>query len=88
MGAVQYTKLRLVSRQIKGMSGFSGQMLIRASDGWCHDRSVSDQPPAPVRSFRIPDDVYLPAQAKAKARGDALSEIVRSALIEYVRDYE
>lgn len=41
-----------------------------------------------MRAFRIPDDVYLPAMAKAKARGDSLAEIVTTSLIEYLRDYE
>ena len=49
---------------------------------------MPDQQPTPVRSFRISDDVYLPALAKAQARGDSLAEIVTAALIEYIRDYE
>jgi hypothetical protein len=42
----------------------------------------------PLRNFRIPDDVYLPALEKATAEGTNLSEVVRDALIEYVEGYE
>ena len=55
---------------------------------WCQHGQVPDPQPTPVRSFRIPDDVYVPALAKAKVRGDSLAEIVTTALIEYLRDYE
>jgi hypothetical protein len=47
---------------------------------------VPNQPKTPVRSFRIADEIYLPAQAKAKAEGESLADIVRDALIDYVGD--
>jgi hypothetical protein len=56
--------------------------------GGCHDRTVPNQPKTPTRSFRIPDDIYIPAHEKAKAEGDNLADIVKDALIEYVGDDE
>jgi hypothetical protein len=47
---------------------------------------VPNQPKTPVRSFRIPDTIYLPAKAKAQAEGDNLTDIVKDALLEYVGD--
>jgi hypothetical protein len=47
---------------------------------------VPNQPKTPVRSFRIPDDIYVPAHEKAKAEGDNLADIVKDALLEYVGD--
>jgi hypothetical protein len=54
----------------------------------CQHVEVTEKRETPVRSFRIPDDVYMPALAKAQARGDSLAEIVTTSLIEYLRDYE
>lgn len=48
--------------------------------------TVANQPKTPIRSFRIPDEVYLPAKAKAAERGDTLTDVVRKALEEYVRE--
>lgn len=45
-------------------------------------------PPAgrtPVRGFRVPDDIYLPAQQRAEAEGGDLSTVVRAALRRYGR---
>lgn len=63
-------------------------VVIQARRAWCQHGPVSDPQPTPVRSFRIAGDVYLPALAKAQARGDSLAEIVTTSLIEYLRDYE
>lgn len=49
---------------------------------------VPNQPKTPTRSFRIPDDVYLPAREKAEAEGRTLTEVVREALLDYVGDDE
>lgn len=54
----------------------------------CHDGIVPNKPKTPHRTFRISDDVYLPALAKAREEGISLSEVVRDALIEYVDDEE
>jgi len=38
-----------------------------------------------VRGFRIPDDLYAAAMAKAEARGEVLGEEVRKFLERYVQ---
>lgn len=38
-----------------------------------------------LRNFRIDDDLYLPAKAKAEERGETLTEVVRDALERYVK---
>lgn len=46
---------------------------------------VPNKPKTPLKSFRIPDDLYRAAQAKAAERGDSVSEVVRAALERYVK---
>jgi predicted HicB family RNase H-like nuclease len=46
---------------------------------------VPNQPKTPQRTFRIPEDVYRAAQAKAAAKGESLSDVVRRALERYVK---
>lgn len=46
---------------------------------------VPNQPKTPMRSFRIPDDVYRAAQEKAAAKGESVSDVVRRALERYVK---
>lgn len=46
---------------------------------------VPNQPKTPLRSFRIPDEVYKAAQAKAAERGESVSDVVRRALERYVK---
>jgi hypothetical protein len=46
---------------------------------------VPNQPKTPMRSFRIPDDVYRAAQAKAAAKGETVSDVIRKALERYVK---
>lgn len=46
---------------------------------------VPNQPKTPLRSFRIPDEVYRAAQAKAAAKGESVSDVVRRALERYVK---
>lgn len=46
---------------------------------------VPNQPKTPLKSFRIPEDLYVAAQAKAAERGESVSEIVRAALERYVK---
>lgn len=38
----------------------------------------------PVKCFRIPQDLYDAAMAKAGSRDEVLSEVVRQALTRYV----
>lgn len=42
-------------------------------------------PKTPLRSFRIPDEVYRAAQAKAAEKGESVSDVVRKALERYVK---
>lgn len=46
---------------------------------------VPNQPKTPQRSFRIPDEVYEAAKAKAAAKGETLTDVVRRALERYVK---
>ncbi len=46
---------------------------------------VPNAPKTPLRSFRIPDEVYKAAQAKAAERGESVSDVVRAALERYAR---
>lgn len=46
---------------------------------------VPNQPKTPLRSFRIPDEVYRAAQAKAAEKGESVSDVVRKALERYVK---
>lgn len=48
-------------------------------------RRVPNQPKTPVRTFRIPDDLWNAAQAKAADRGETVSDVVRKALERYVK---
>lgn len=47
--------------------------------------TVPNQPKTPVRSFRVDDEVYDAAKAKADREGESLSEVVRRLLEEYAR---
>lgn len=46
---------------------------------------VPNQPKTPLRSFRIPDETYKAAQAKAAEKGESVSDVVRKALERYVK---
>jgi len=46
---------------------------------------VPNQPKTPIKCFRIPEDLYAAAQAKAAERGESVSEVVRKALERYVK---
>ncbi len=46
---------------------------------------MPDQPKTPLRSFRIPDEVYKAAQEKAAAKGESVSDVVRRALQRYAK---
>lgn len=48
-------------------------------------RRVPNKPKTPLRSFRIPDDLYLAAQAAAEANSETVTDVVRRALTGYVR---
>lgn len=40
----------------------------------------------PIRNVRVPDDLWNPAQVKAAQRGESLSDIIRKALADYLKD--
>lgn len=48
-------------------------------------QAVPNQPKTPIKCFRIPEELYAAAQAKAAERGESVSEVVRKALERYVR---
>ena len=39
----------------------------------------------PLRAIRVPDDLWKAAQAKARERGEPVSEVIRRALQRYVK---
>lgn len=52
------------------------------------DSSVTpNQPRTPVRTLRVPDELWSNAQKVAKDRGESLSDVMRDALEAYVRRY-
>lgn len=48
---------------------------------------MPNKPKTPVKSFRIPDDLYQAALIKAAADGRSLTEVVREGLEDYVAGY-
>ena len=45
---------------------------------------VPDMPATPHRTVRVPDEVWVPAVARAAERGETVSDVVRRALVEYL----
>ena len=54
---------------------------------WRKTERVPNQPKTPQRAVRVPDDLWRAARAVAKSRGEALSDVIRDALREYVKRY-
>ena len=46
--------------------------------------SVPNQPATPLRSVRIPDDLWQLALEVAEKNGETVSDVIRRALVEYV----
>jgi hypothetical protein len=46
---------------------------------------VPNAPKTPLRSFRIPDELYEAAQATAAEKGETVSDVIRKALEKYVK---
>lgn len=46
-------------------------------------RRVPNQPKTPVRSFRSPDEIFLPAVAEAKERGETITDVINRVLKRY-----
>lgn len=47
--------------------------------------TVPNQPKTPMRSVRIPDDIWEAAKAKAAERGDSMTDVIRQALERYAK---
>jgi predicted DNA-binding protein len=45
---------------------------------------MPNQPKTPIRGFRIPDELYRAAQAKAADEGRTLTDVVREFLENYI----
>lgn len=45
---------------------------------------MSPKPAMISRTYRVPKDLYEAAQAKAEERQEALSDVIRDALTDYV----
>ena len=43
-----------------------------------------NQPKTPIRCFRIPTELYVAAQERAKENGETLTDVVRRALAAYI----
>ena len=50
--------------------------------------SVPNKPKTPQRTFRIPDDEYLPAKAAAETNGESVTDVIRRALVGYTKRTE
>lgn len=50
------------------------------------NESVPNQPKTPIRGIRVPDELWDAARAKAVAAGENVSDVVRRALDDYVRE--
>ena len=46
-----------------------------------------NQPATPTRSLRSPDEIWLPAKAKAADHGQTMTEVINEFLKEYGADY-
>ncbi|WP_188492045.1 hypothetical protein [Williamsia phyllosphaerae] len=49
---------------------------------------MPNKPKTPLRTFRIPDDVYGPAKAAAEANGETVTDVVKKALVNYTRRHK
>lgn len=48
--------------------------------------TVPNQPKTKARTFRIPDDIYYPAQEKARSEGTNLTALVNEWIWAYIHD--
>lgn len=49
---------------------------------------MPNQPATPVRSVRIPDELWDALRARADERGETVTDVVLRALRVYLREYE
>lgn len=47
---------------------------------------MPNQPATPLRSFRVPDELWFPALHKAEEEGTTLTEVLNDALKRFLRD--
>ncbi len=47
---------------------------------------VPNQEKTPRRTVRVPDEVWQPASRKARDSGENVSEVIRRALADYIRE--
>lgn len=40
----------------------------------------------PIRTVRVPNEIWLPAHEVAEANGETLSVVIRRALVKYVKE--
>lgn len=50
-------------------------------------RRVPNKPATPKHGVRVPDDLWQAVKAKAKERGETITDVVVRALKRYLRDY-
>lgn len=53
-------------------------------DHLCRNREYR----TPIRTFRLEDDVWRSAKARAFRNGETVSDVIRRALVAYVEEYE
>lgn len=46
---------------------------------------MPNQPKTPVRTIRVSDELWTAAAAKAEAKGETISDVVRRALLAYAK---
>lgn len=51
-----------------------------------HRVTVPDQPKTPLRSVRVPDELWEAALRKAHDRGETVTDVIIRALKRYLRD--
>jgi hypothetical protein len=68
----------LESRTPSGVAVLTDGTLVR----------VPNQPKTPLRSVRVPDELWRAAQGAAEENGEAISDVIRAALDQYVRRTE
>lgn len=47
-------------------------------------RVTPNQPKTPLRSFRVPDELWMPARDKAHREGITITDVLQRALREYL----
>ena len=50
--------------------------------------TVPNKPKTPIRGVRVPDEEWHPAQARAKERGETVTDVVRRGLRAYAEEAE